>query len=149
MRRASLCLACVLWLAAPASPQWVSFSMSTYNIAFTAGDPDVTPVLTTGPVTVTYTVLFSGGANWRITVQTDDDLRNGTSVIAANRMTWTGSPSPTFRPGTLSTSAAQTIASGSGDQWFVSGQVVFSLPNSWSYDTGTYTAALVFTLTCP
>jgi hypothetical protein len=143
-----LLLGCSLWLDAEADAQYLSMSLSPSTISFSSADPDATPVLTASSVTVTYVVLFSFGENWAITLQADDDLRNGTATIQASKITWTASPSPPFQSGTLSTTAARTLASGSGDVWS-SGAVAFSLPNSWTYDVGTYSATITFTLACP
>jgi hypothetical protein len=150
-RRLALALAlcgCVLLLDSDAEAQYVTLSLSPSTISFSSADPDDTPVLTSPTITASYVVLFSFGQSWTISLQADDDLRNGTSTIRASSVSWTASPSPPFRAGTLSTATAQTLASGSGDAW-TSGTVTFTLPNSWNYDVGTYSATITFTLACP
>ncbi len=145
-------LAGLLWpLAAnDASAQIVLLSISPQTISFASADPDTTPTLSAAPLTLTYTVFLSGGAEWRITVQASDDLRNGSSTIPASSMTWTAVPAPPFRAGTLSRLAAQTMASGRGDVFLqAAGTATFSLPNSWDYDVGSYTTSVIFTLSCP
>lgn len=145
-------LAGLLWLstAKDASAQIVLLQISPQSLSFASADPDTAPTLSALPMTLTYTVFLSGGAEWRITVQASDDFRNGSSVIPASAVTWTATPAPPFRAGTLSVAAAQTMARGAGDVFLQStGTATFSLPNSWSYDVGTYTTSLVFTLSCP
>jgi hypothetical protein len=139
------------WLcsAQPAAAQVLGFSISPSTIAFSSADPDTVPMMTAPPLTFTYTVLFSGGAGWRITAQAAGDLTNGAATIPISGMTWTASPNPPFRNGTMSRTVAQTVASGAGDVWNRSGTVVFSLANSWDYDVGVYSASIVFTLICP
>lgn len=151
MRRV-LCWSCVFFVlaVAPASGQILLLSLSSSSLSFASADPDTTPVLRADPLTLSYTVFLSGGANWRITVQAADDLRDGPAVIPASAVTWTATPAPPFMSGTLNTTTAQTMASGNGDVLLQrSGVAVFSLPNSWAYDVGRYTSALVFTLVCP
>jgi hypothetical protein len=145
-------LAGLLWPSAAndASAQIVLLQISTQNLTFASADPDTTPTLSALPLTLTYTVFLSGGAEWRITVQASDDLRNGSSTIPVSSMTWTAFPAPPFRAGTLSRLAAQTMASGRGDVFLqATCTATFSLPNSWTYAVVTYTTSLVFTLSCP
>lgn len=155
MRRSCMTVAVLvacLWPSAarPAAAQFVLLSLSSPSLAFASADPDTTPTLSAPPLTLTYTVFLSGGAEWRITVLASDDFRNGPSVIPVSSVTWAATPAPPFRSGTLSRTAAQTVARGVGDVLLqASGTATFSLPNSWSYDVGTYTASLVFTLSCP
>lgn len=154
MRRLSLTTLLVLavwssW-ATDASAQLVLLSISPASLSFATADPDTVPTLSAQPLTLTYTVFLSGGAEWRITVLASDDFRNGSAVIPASAVTWTASPAPPFRAGTLSRTTAQTVARGTGDVLIqASGTATFSLPNSWSYDVGTYSTSLVFTLSCP
>jgi hypothetical protein len=50
----------------------------------------------------------------------------------------------------LSRTVAQSLASGSGNvDPAKTGTVAFSLENRWTYNTGTYTASVQFTLVAP
>jgi hypothetical protein len=138
------------FVAGNASAQIVQLTISPQTIAFPSADPDTTPVLTAPPLTVTYRVYVSFGSEWRITALASDDFRNGSSVIPASAVTWTASPTPPFRAGTLSSSLAQTLASGTGDVFYHADSTIsFSMPNAWSYDVGTYTTTITFTISCP
>ncbi len=154
MRRLRLTTLLVLavWSAwaTEASAQLVLLSISPSSLSFASADPDTVPTLSASPLTLAYTVFLSGGAEWRITVQASDDFRNGSSVIPASAVTWIATPAPPFRAGTLSRTVAQTMARGNGDVLLQSsGTATFSLPNSWSYDVGTYSTTITFTISCP
>ncbi|HXW07307.1 MAG TPA: hypothetical protein VD833_18875, partial [Vicinamibacterales bacterium] len=79
----------------------------------------------------------------------DGDLTAGPAQIPIASITWVAAPSPPFRDGTLSSTVAQTLASGLGSEPNTRGSVTFRLANSWNYSAGTYTQTIVFTLTSP
>lgn len=140
-----------LCVAVPVSAQSVTLRLSTSLISFSAGDPDSIPVVTAPVVTVTYRVRNNYSYwNWQITVQAAGDLSSGSVTIPASAITWTATPSPPFRSGTLSRASAQLMANGSGNiDPSRTAQVTFALANSWAYNVGTYSTSLNFTITCP
>jgi hypothetical protein len=122
-------------------------TLGTATINFPDADPDVTPVFTSAAVPINVKARTAAGSTVSLTVKATDDLRSGASVIAINTLTWkvTGVG---FSNGTSNKTTPQTLGSwnGSGNP---SGTQTFSLPNSWSYATGSYSTTLSYTLTAP
>ncbi len=151
--RAVLALAaCALGLvcAPPAEAQQLRLTITPATITFAAADPDITPSIAAPSVTVSYRVRNNATGAWRISLLAGGDLTAGAATIPITNVTWTASPTPPFQAGTLSRTLAQTLASGSGNvQNTTTGTVVFRLANSWTYNVGTYSTSVVFTLTAP
>jgi hypothetical protein len=145
-----LTCAAIVWPGEAAAQSKVTLRLvvSPTTISFPSGDPDTTPVLTAGPVTVTYSIKDKNqNDSWTMTVQASGDLVAGSAVIPAANVSWTATPAPPYRNGTLSAAVAQTLATGTTDvSPAQTGTVVFSLSNSWSYNVGTYSQTIVFTL---
>lgn len=136
--------------AAPAPAQTLNLSLSSTSIPFASADPDTTPFIDAPVLIVDYRVRGNWGSNWAMTVIASGDLSSGAATIPISAITWTATPAPPFSNGTMSATIAQTLASGSNNvNPADDGFVVFRLANSWSYDTGTYTATFTFTLTAP
>jgi hypothetical protein len=135
--------------AASAQSSSLTLGISPSSIAFPSGDPDTTPVLMAGALTVTYGVKDKNKNDaWTLTVQASGDLVSGSAVIPAANVSWTATPAPPFRNGVLSAAVAQTLATSTTDvNPPATGTVVFSLSNSWSYNVGTYSQTIVFTIT--
>ena len=154
LHRAVLALAaCALGLVfAPeaAAQPTLRLTITPATITFAAADPDTTPSIAAPSVTVSYRVRSNATGSWRISLLASGDLTAGTATIPITNVTWTASPTPPFQAGTLSGTLAQTLASGSGNvQDTTTGTVVFRLANSWTYNVGTYSTSVVFTLTAP
>ena len=141
----------VALLVVPAAhAQTITFTVTQASISFADADPDTTPSITASNVTVNYKVTGTGGAAWRITIISGNNLTSGSASIPISNVTWTATPVPPFQAGTMSTTAQQTMASGTGDVGTSRiGTVVFKLANSWSYNVGTYSATFTFTMSCP
>jgi hypothetical protein len=136
--------------AAPARAQILEMSLSPRVITFPSSDPDAVPIILAAPVTVTYRIRQNSGSTWSLTVLAGGDLISGPSRVDISNVTWTATPGPPFQNGTLSKTVAQRIASGTGNVANASsGSVTFRLANSWTYNTGTYTQTVVFTLSSP
>jgi hypothetical protein len=152
---ASTAVGVAVWLGLWASPtpafaQTLNLSLSPSSITFASADPDTTPSITAPGVTVTYRVRNNASGNWQITLLAGGDLTTGSATIPISLVTWTATPVPPFRSGTLSRTVAQSLASGSGNvDPAKTGTVAFSLENRWTYNTGTYTASVQFTLVAP
>ena len=147
-RRTILLLtALTLWLPATAAAQLLLISPTT--ISFPSSDPDTVPVISAAPVRVTYLVLIGGNQSWTISVRANGHLTAGPATIDISNVTWTATPNPPFRNGTLSATVAQTLAQGRGSAFLQRGDVTFRLANSWDYSAGTYTQTVVFTLSSP
>jgi hypothetical protein len=80
-------------------------------------------------------------------VKAGGDLDSGTDTIAISNLTWSATGTG-FQAGTMNKTTAQTLGNwtNSGQQ---SGSHTYTLPNSWSYSTGTYQATITYTLTAP
>jgi hypothetical protein len=153
LRPAVLALAAcvpVLVFAASAESQTLDLAIAPSTITFAVADPDTTPSVAAPSVTVSYRVRNNAGGNWRISLLAGGDLTAGAATIPITNVTWTASPTPRFQAGTLSRTLAQTLASGTGNVTnTTTGSVVFRLANSWTYNVGTYSTSVVFTLTAP
>jgi hypothetical protein len=137
-------------LADPAQAQTLELTLSTTSIAFASADPDTTPSIPAAAVTLTYRIRGAGNISYRITLVASDDLNSGAATIPISLVTWTATPAPPFQNGTMSRTAAQTLASGvSNSQGVRTGQVVFSLENRWTHNPGIYTTSVAFTLVAP
>ena len=132
-----------------AAAQRLDLSLTPLTITFPSSDPDVVPIIDSGPVTVTYRIRQYDGP-WTITVLAAGDLISGLSAVDISNVTWIGTPAPPFRNGTLSKTVAQPLATGVGaTNPARTGQVIFRLANSWSYAAGVYAQTVTFTLSAP
>jgi hypothetical protein len=137
-------------IAPSAGAQTLTLTVSPSTITFAAADPDTTPSIAASSITVSYRVRNNAAGSWRISLLASGDLTAGSATIPITNVTWTASPTPRFQAGTLSRTLAQTLASGSGNvQNTTTGTVVFRLANSWTYNVGSYSTSVVFTLTAP
>ena len=140
------------FLAAPAvaGAQQLELTVSPLIVTFPTTDPDTAPVLSAPPVTVQYRIRGNGNRPWLLTVQASGDLLSGQSQIPLSAETWVATPAPPFRAGTMSSTQAQTLASGNGNvNPTTTGTVTFRLANSWTYDAGLYLQTLTFVLSTP
>ena len=82
-----------------------------------------------------------------LTVQAAGNFTNGSSNIPLNTLQWTATGTG-YQAGSSSSTTPQTVGSwtNSGQQ---SGTHTYTLPNSWSYATGTYAVTLNYTLATP
>jgi hypothetical protein len=153
MGRPFAALAGVLLFAAmpsPAAAQRLTLTIAPKVITFPSSDPDAVPIVVAAPVQVSYRVQQNQGSPWTITVLAGGHLLSGPSVVDISNVTWIATPAPPFQNGTLSTTVAQGVASGTGNVNPAStGSITFRLANSWSYSTGTYTQTVLFTLSAP
>lgn len=151
VRLAGLTMTALLAAAAPATAQKLDLEITPASITMLAGDPDVMPVITSPPVTVSVRVRqIKRDESWSLTVLANGDLIAGLDSVDISNVTWTATPAPPFQNGTLSRTVAQPLASGTGMQNpALHASVIFRLANSWTYTAGTYTQTLVFTLSAP
>lgn len=127
-----------------------SLTISTNNITFPAADPDTTSSIEANenPVTVTCKGQTSQGSTITLTCRAQGDLvEGGGASIDIDNVTWTHTGSG-YQDGTMSTSTDVSVGSwtNSGNR---SGDLYFYLANSWSYNVGSYSATVVYTLTVP
>ncbi len=135
----------LLATSSPAAAQNITFSITPSSFTYPSANPDMSPVVTSPPLTIAYKLSGWPGLPWAITIQADTNLNSPTSSIPAGNITWTATPSP-FVNGTLSTTA-QTLAHGTGNITSTRyGYLTFSLKNLWSYPAGTYshTVSVIF-----
>ena len=148
-RPALLVLGLLAGLPASAAAQRLELTITPSVINFPPADPDASPVILSAPITVTYRIRQSPGP-WQMTVLASGDLMSGSSTVDISNVSWVASPAPPFRDGTLNHTVAQIMATGEGNvNPTRHGSVTFRLKNSWTYDTGTYTQTIVFTLSTP
>ena len=138
-------LGAVCGAATPVAAQFLQVQPAT--ITFPSSDPDTVPVIAAASIRVSY--IAQGSPNpWTITVRAGGNLISGASTIPISNVSWTATPSPPFRNGTLST-VAQTLATGAGLINIDRGDVTFRFVNSWNYTVGNYTQTVTFTLSSP
>jgi hypothetical protein len=142
----------LVFLTAPvvAGAQQLELTVSPSIVTFPTTDPDTAPVLSAPPMTVQYRIRANGNRPWLLTVQSSGNLLSGPSQIPSSAVTWLATPAPPFRAGTMSSTQAQTLASGNGNvNPGTTGTVTFQLTNSWTYDAGLYLQTLTFVLSTP
>ena len=129
----------------PATAQVLQVQPNT--ISFASADPDTVPLISASPIRVSYIAQGQRSTPWTITVVAEGQLISGTSTIPISNVSWTATPTPTFRNGTLST-VPQILATGTGLA-IERGDVTFKFANSWNHNVGTYTQTVTFTLSSP
>jgi hypothetical protein len=122
-------------------------SLSSLTVNFPDADPDTTPSITVAAITVGTAGKTSKGSSITLTVKASDDLKSGTDVITADKITWAVSGTG-FVAGIMNKTTAQSLGSWV-DSGVRSGTQTYSLANSWSYATGAYTTSVTYTLTAP
>jgi hypothetical protein len=143
-------LAFLFLLPSPAPAQNLTLSLSPAVITFPSSDPDTIPLVSAPPVQVTYRIRANGNSPWSLTVLAAGDLISGASRVDISNVTWVATPAPPFQNGTLSKTVAQRVASGNGNvNPDTIGSITFRLANSWTYNTGTYSQTILFTLSAP
>jgi hypothetical protein len=117
-------------------------------VNFADADPDSVPSIaaTENPVSVTVKAQTGGASSVTLTVQANGDLDSGTDTIDITNVTWTATGAG-FVAGTMDT-AAQSAGSWTGSGRF-DGTFSYQLANSWSYNAGSYSQTVVYTLTAP
>lgn len=150
MTRLVLLLGVLLLMPSPVLAQQLELSVSPVVITFPSSDPDTVPLVSAAPVQVTYRIRANGSSPWSLTALAAGDLNSGPSRVDISNITWVATPAPPFQNGTLSRTVAQRVASGNGNvNPNTIGSITFRLANSWTYDTGTYTQTILFTLSAP
>ncbi len=122
-------------------------ALGTASVTFADADPDTTPTLSSGAITVDVKARTSAAGTVTLTVLANQDLTSGSDVIPITDLTWTVTGAG-FVAGTGNKVTAQTVGSWTGSG-APSGTHTLSLPNSWTYKTGSYVATLTYTLTAP
>ncbi|HSC26102.1 MAG TPA: hypothetical protein VLD67_02445 [Vicinamibacterales bacterium] len=124
-------------------------SFSTLTVAFPDANPDAVPQVAAVPASIDISAKARAPRNAQVTLtlQSEDDLRSGITVLPASLITWTATGAG-FVGGTVSPAAAQLVGSwtGSGVR---SGTQSFRFENRWTHPSGTYTLTLVYTLSAP
>ena len=124
-------------------------ALSVATVTFPDADPDATPSIaaTEGAITITAKGKTTAGSNITLTLQAAGALVSGGDSIPISNVTWTVA-GPGFVPGTMSSTAAVSVASwlNSGNR---AGQLSFFLANSWDYKVGSYSVGATYTLTAP
>lgn len=125
-----------------------ALTLGSAGITFNDADPDTTTTLTSSGLNVTVKARTASTSNVTLTVLAGGDLTAGAGVnIPISTLSWS-TASAGFVNGAGNSSTAQSVGSWTGPG-ARTGTLVFSLPNSWTYATGTYTATLNYTLSVP
>jgi hypothetical protein len=137
-------------LPSPALAQQIELSLSPAVITFPSSDPDTVPIVSAPPVQVSYRIRSNGNGPWSLSVLAAGDLVAGADRVDISNVTWVATPAPPFQNGTLSKTVAQRVAAGNGNvNPNTIGSITFRLANSWTYNTGSYTQTILFTLSAP
>jgi hypothetical protein len=123
-------------------------TLGTAAISFADADPDVTPTFTSAPVSIDVKARTTAGGAVNLTVLANGDFANGASLIPLNTLTWTVAGDAGLQAGATSKATAQTVGAWT-DSGNHTGSHTYSLPNLWSYATGTYQVQLNYTLATP
>jgi hypothetical protein len=124
-------------------------TLSPTTISFPDASPTTSPTIAANStVSVTAKVRTGSASSPTLTVLANGDLASGAQTIAISNVTWTASGAP-FIGGTMNKTTAQSAASFSQGSGSYAGSYAYSLVNSWSYDTGSYTQTATYTLTAP
>ena len=117
------------------------------NITFNDADPDVVTTFTSNPISIDVKGRTSSGGTVALTVQAAGPFTNGSANIPLNTLQWTATGNG-YQAGSSDSTTPQVVGSwtNSGHQ---SGSHTYTLPNSWSYATGTYNVTLNYTLATP
>ena len=124
-------------------------TLGAASITFADADPDTVTTLTSSGLNVTVKARTAPTANVTLTVLASGDLTAGAGInIPVSSLTWSSASSGFVVNGANNVSTAQSVGTwaGSGAR---TGSLVFSLPNSWTYATGTYSTTLNYTLSVP
>jgi hypothetical protein len=125
-------------------------TLGSASLTFADADPDTTPTLTAPGLAVDVKARTTAAGNVTLTVLASGDLVSaGNPPIAISSLTWSSGSGNGFAANGVSNSTTPaTVGSwtGSGQR---AGTQVYSLPNSWTYATGTYATTLTYTLTAP
>ena len=126
-----------------------SLTLGNASISFAAANPGTTPSIaaTENPVSVTANAQTSATGAVTLTCLAGGDLTAGSNTIAISNVTWTATGTG-FVAGTMNKTTAQSAGAWTGSA-ARSGSFNYSLANSWSYATGSYTATVTYTLTAP
>jgi len=124
-------------------------ALGVSTITFVNADPDLVAAIpaSEGAIAITAKAKTATGALVTLTVIANNDLASGLDAIAITNVKWTASGAG-FTAGTLSKTAAQTVASWSGSG-ARTGSQSYALTNNWSYPTGIFSATATYTLTAP
>ena len=123
-------------------------TLSTAGITFADADPTAVPVMNAGPVTVDVGARTAAASPVTLTVLASGNLTTpGGAVITINNLTWAGSGD--MVGGVANATTAQNVSGAWVGSGLRTGTQLFSLPNSWLYVPGTYSATLNYTLTVP
>lgn len=148
--RHALLVAGLALVPVSAGAQLLDLSITPSSFTFPSADPDVTPIVSAPPLTVTYRIRQNARGGWVLTMRAGGDLAAGGATIPIANVTWVATPSPPFQNGTVNASIDQQVASGTGNVAAAqTATITFHLVNSWSYSVGLYTQTLTFTLTAP
>lgn len=123
-------------------------TLGAASITWTDQDPDSVATLTSASITIDVKARTSAAGNVTLTVKSATDLTSGSNTIPIGQLTWAASGTGFTATGASNKDTAQTIGSWTGST-NEAGAHTYSLPNSWTYATGSYTATLTYTLTAP
>lgn len=124
-----------------------SLTLGSHTVTFTSNTGAGAIAQTEAAITVAANVRTTAAGVPTLTMSASGPLSDGSDTIALSNLTWVGTNDLTAS-GTTSTTeqTVATLATGCGTY---TGNMTFSLANSWTYPTGVYTTTLTYTLTAP
>jgi hypothetical protein len=123
----------------------VSLTLGMSAINFPAADPDLIPSIPANENPITVRINAKAGGGLTLTCRAGNDLVSGSNIIPAASVSWTATGTQ-FVSGTMSKTSDQLAGQWTGSgSW--NGTFSYRLANSWSYATGAYSFAVIYTLT--
>ena len=145
-RIAVLAAAGIAALAAPAGAVG-TLTVSPSTLTFPDASPSLSPSVDAAQNPVQVNIASSRRGTWTLSVMANSDFISGADSIPVQNMSWSATGSTFLPTGTMSQSAAQTVATGS--QGIFSGTLSYHLRNLWTYPTGSYSTTIVYLLVTP
>jgi len=124
-----------------------SLTLGSTTVTFTSNTGAGAIAQTEAAITVAANVRTTAAGVPTLTMSASGPLSDGSDTIALSNLTWVGTTDLTAS-GTTNTNE-QTVATFAAGCGTYTGNMTFSLANSWTYPTGIYTTTLTYTLTAP
>lgn len=133
--------------AGPLRAQQIQLSISPQSISFPADDPDIRASIPADR-TVQITMKITGSRTWQLTLRANGQLADASSLaeIPISKISWTATPVPPFRNGSLAANLDQIAAAATWSNFNGRGDLSFFFANEWSYWAGSYSQTVTVTL---
>jgi hypothetical protein len=129
-----------------------SLTLSNTTVTFNGGElpPSAMAAAENGTATVNATFRTASTAPATLKVQASGDLVDGNlDTISITNVKSSATGDSFFLSGPITWSKSAGVTVGSGQSGNYNGAFTWTLDNSWSYATGTYTSSATYTLSAP